>query len=302
MIIGCISVSRKKVTTSWSLSDLCSVFLAGRKKKDHLFHSAYWHLALPPRLFLPSEQVACLQNSHPLLFQSRGTLVDGSRDLLGRLFFADWWKGAKLKPNHTVKEAEWSWHLQLFWVFFFFGLFWASWSTHRFVPLVFPIPRLPWYDNSCLQLDPNASKLEQRPTMWFVVFRHAGHARPSWVWSAVLSTAYSCGCDRSCRALGYWSTQAPGVCQSIRNKISERARFRGNKWTHLLRKGYLVCYGPTGTYVQSLFLLSTLLFNLIHAYVGRGSICPLTVTLYIHHVECKMDKKSKLGLLQYVYQ
>lgn len=89
----------------------------------------------------------------------------------------------------------------------------------------FSHPTSPWDDNSCLQLDPTANKLQQSPTMWLVVFRHASLAGPSWVWAAVLSTTYFCGPDYSSTAPCYWSIR---ICQRIKNKSSECLSSRGD--------------------------------------------------------------------------
>lgn len=86
------------------------------------------------------------------------------------------------------------------------GLFFSSSSSSFFLNH----PMSQRYVSSCLQLDPNVCKLKQRPTMRFAVFRHAGHARSSWVWSPVLSTAYSCGSDRSHTRLRQWEQQRQG--------------------------------------------------------------------------------------------
>lgn len=61
------------------------------------------------------------------------------------------------------------------------------------------------------------NKLKHRPTMWFAVFRHAGHAMPSWVWAFVLSVAFFLRLWLQQKT--YWNT-SKGIYLSLRTKIS----------------------------------------------------------------------------------
>lgn len=130
------------------------------------------------------------------------------------------WLTARTKDDQHFGQNQFKVH------FLFLSL--KKFLANRFL-FCFSHPTPPWVDKSCLQLNPALSKLLQRPAMRFVVFRHAGRARLSWVWSAVLSTAYCCGHDCSYIRRSAIGAEARGVCQRLRTRPLTDS-FWGNTW------------------------------------------------------------------------